>query len=86
MNTDQTESNTNLLESLSTYKPSRMSLLREYDISIQFMSLGCAVQVGCKTIGFSNINEAMEAINEYVKNPFEVRQKWEERFKTEENN
>jgi hypothetical protein len=47
----------------------RMDYLREYEINIRFLSLGCIVRVGCKEIAFTSITEAMQEVNEYVANP-----------------
>jgi hypothetical protein len=47
----------------------RMDYLRENEISIRFLSLGCLVRVGCKEIAFTSIEEAMEEFNAYVANP-----------------
>ncbi len=56
--------------------PSRQYFLREYPITIRFLSIGCVVEVGCKHIPFQNIDEAMSAINAYVANPKEEQEKW----------
>lgn len=59
------------------YKPSRMECLRYHQINIEFLSMGCIVRVGCMSIPFQFINDAMDAIALYVENPYEERQKWE---------
>jgi len=66
------------------YRPSRMECLRDYNINIRFLSVGCLIEVGCKSIAFSTIKEAMEALNQYVAKPYETRQIWEKRFQEEE--
>lgn len=66
------------------YKPSRSECLRDYQISIRFLSIGCVIEVGCKSIPFSTIAEGMKALNDYVANPYEVRKVWENRFSKEE--
>lgn len=59
------------------FRPSNQGLLRDYEINIQFFSRGCVVRVGCKSIAFADINEAMAEINEYVTgDTYEVRKKW----------
>jgi len=59
------------------YRPSKSELLRDYEITIQFLSRGCVVRVGCKSIAFTDINEAMAEINEYVTgDTYEVQNKW----------
>jgi hypothetical protein len=61
----------------------RQDALREYEIRIEFLSIGCVIRVGCKSIPFSTVKEGMEALNAYVANPYETRKIWEERFEKE---
>ena len=65
------------------YKPSRMECLREYQINIRFLSVGCLIEVGCKSIPFSTITEGMAALNNYIQDPYTVRQLWEKKFQEE---
>lgn len=65
------------------YRPSRTECLRDYQINIRFLSIGCVIEVGCKSVPFSTINEGMKALNDYVANPYETRKIWEERFAKE---
>jgi hypothetical protein len=59
------------------YRPSKSELLRDYEINIQFLNRGCVVRVGCKSIAFTDINEAMAEINEYVTgDTYEVQKRW----------
>lgn len=67
-----------------SYQPSRQECLRDYEVKIRFLTLGCIVSVGCKEIPFTTIKEGMEALNQYVAKPYEVRQIWEKRFQEEE--
>ena len=48
---------------------SRIDYLRDHEISIRFLSLGCIVRVGCKEIAFTSIDEAIQEVNDYVANP-----------------
>lgn len=57
-------------------KPSRQYFLREYPINIRFLSIGCVVEVGCKSIPFTDVDRAMAEINEYVANPEASQNKW----------
>ena len=57
-------------------KKSKLDLLREYEIRISFLSVGCIVNVGCKNIPFSTVKEGMDAINAYVSNPEVQRERW----------
>lgn len=59
-------------------RPSNQYFLQEYKIEIEFMARGCVIKVGCKHIPFESVEEAMNELNEYVKNPYEVQQKWRE--------
>ena len=58
-----------LSDEAKEYIRPRMDYLREFEISIRFLSLGCLVIVGCKEIAFTSIDEAMKEINAYVTNP-----------------
>lgn len=62
------------------YRPSRMESLREYQISMRFLSVGVVVSVGCKEIAFTTVKEAMEAINKYVESPYEESKRWHQIF------
>ena len=62
------------------YKPSRSQVLRDYRIEIEFLSIGCIVRVGCKTIPFTSVDEAMKEINAYVKDPVTSQKDWNKRF------
>lgn len=71
-------------DSIKEYRPSRTELLRDYDIRIKFLSVGCMIEVGCKSIPFSTVKEGMKALNDYINDPYTVRKVWEERFSKEE--
>ena len=59
------------------WRPSKQECLRQYDISIKFLSRGCVVKVGCKEIPFENVSDAMTQLNEYVSgDTYEVQKKW----------
>ena len=66
------------------WQPSRQECLRDYEVKIRFLTLGCVISVGCKDIPFTTIKEGMEALNQYVAKPYETRQIWEKRFQEEE--
>lgn len=78
------EAPTMIEDCVKEYKPSRMECLRNYSINIRFLSIGCIIEVGCKQIPFTTVKEGMEALNNYVANPYETRKIWEERFAKEE--
>jgi len=69
---------------MSEYKPKKQEILREYEIGIRFLSVGCVVSVGCKQIPFRSVKEAMDKINKYVENPYEEGKKWHSIFDGEE--
>ena len=58
------------------YRPSNTQALKEYEIMIKFLDRGCIVHVGCKSIAFDNVQNAMAEIDYYVNNPYESQQKW----------
>jgi hypothetical protein len=66
------------------WKPLRSECLRNYEVKIRFLTIGCVISVGCKEIPFTTIKEGMEALNEYVARPYESQQAWEKRFQEEE--
>ena len=66
------------------WKPSRMEALRDFQIGIKFLNIGCVISVGCKEIPFTTVKEAMIALNEYIVNPVETRKVWEKIFSQEE--
>ena len=68
---------------MEEWKPSRQECLRDWEVKIRFLTLGCVISVGCKEIPFTTIKEGMEALNEYVARPYETRQIWEKRFQEE---
>lgn len=71
-------------ECVKEYRPSRSECLRDYSINIRFLSIGCVIEVGCKSVPFSTIDEGMKALNDYIAHPYETRKIWEERFSKEE--
>lgn len=66
------------VEQCQEYKPTNQKALQEYELSIQFLSRGCIVRVGCKSIAFESVESAMKEINEYVNNAYETQKKWRE--------
>jgi hypothetical protein len=63
---------------------SKQEALRDYEINIRFLSVGCVVIVGCRQIPFRNITEAMEEVNKYVQNPIQERERWNKIFDSAE--
>ena len=69
------------MSSKNEYIPKRQEILREYEIGIRFLSIGCVIRVGCKEIPFTDVDEAMTELSNYVSNPYEEGKKWQEIFK-----
>lgn len=61
-------------------KQSRQFLLREYNVNIRFLSIGCVVEVGCRSIPFTSVDEAMTELTEYIKDPSKSIEKWNKIF------
>lgn len=57
-------------------KPSNQWFLQQHKIEIEFLSRGCIIKIGCKSIPFVHVDEAMAELNDYVKNPHEAEIKW----------
>lgn len=66
------------------YRPKRQEVLREYELRIKFLSVGCIVSVGCKDIPFRSVKEAMEEVNKYIENPYDEVKRWNKLFEGEE--
>ncbi len=64
-------------------KMTKSELLREYEVKFNFLSSGCIIKIGCRTIAFTTVKEAMTAFNDYVNNPDIAREKWFKKFDEE---
>ena len=64
-------------------KMTKSELLREYEVKFNFLNSGCTIKIGCKTIAFTTVKEAMTAFNEYVNDPEIARTKWFKKFNEE---
>jgi hypothetical protein len=71
-------------ECTKEYIPNKQQILREYEVRIRFLSVGCVISVGCKEIPFTNVGEAMEELNKYVSNPYEEQKRWNKIFDSAE--
>lgn len=58
------------------YRPSKQESLSRWEINIQFLSRGCVIRVGCKSIPFSSTEEAIAELNKYFENPYEAQEQW----------
>lgn len=61
-------------------KLTKQQILEQYSIGIRFLSKGCIVEIGCKTIAFTTVEEAMQAIQYYVADPDTVGEYWRGQF------
>ena len=57
-------------------RPSDKEALKHHDIKIEFLDRGCVIRVGCKSIAFEDVKEAMVALVNYTKNPYESQKEW----------
>lgn len=62
------------------YKPSKQEALSRWEINIQFMSRGCVIRIGCKTIPFSSTEEAIAELQKYFENPYEMSEEWNKKL------
>ncbi len=62
------------------YRPSSQQALASYEINIQFMSRGCVIRVGCKTIPFSSTEEAVVELKKYFDNPYDTQKEWDKKL------
>jgi hypothetical protein len=67
------------------YKRPKQDVLKDYRITIEFLSVGCIIHIGCRSIPFTSVNQAMEELNMYIKNPEESIKRWNQIFTKEEN-
>lgn len=65
---------------LENVKLTRQQALSSYSINIEFLSRGCIIRMGCKSIPFQSVEEAMTELNEYVKDPLASGKKWREKL------
>jgi hypothetical protein len=66
------------------YIPNKQQILRDYEINIRFLSVGCVIRMGCKEIPFTNVGDAMVELNKYVSNPYEEGKRWNTIFDSAE--
>lgn len=62
------------------YKRPVTDMLREHNIEIRFLSIGCVIRVGCKEIAFTDRDTAMVELMDYVRDPHTAKKKWNKRF------
>lgn len=62
------------------YKKPVTEMLKENNIEIRFLSIGCVIRVGCKEIAFEDRDKAMVELMDYVRDPHTATKKWMKRF------
>ncbi len=67
-------------EDLGYSQRRKLEALKSYNIQINFMDRGCVIQVGCKSIAFESVEQAMAELVNYSKNPEVVQEKWRREF------
>ena len=67
-------------EQCKPYQPPRQEVLQQYEINIQFLSRGCIVRVGCKSIAFENVADALAELNAYYIDPYATQERWREKL------
>ncbi len=55
-------------------------VLQHHEMRIEFLDKGCIVRIGCKSIAFTTVEEAMRSINSYVNDPKTEAKRWREQF------
>lgn len=64
-----------------SYRISITSLLKRHELRIEFFDRGCVVRIGCKSIAFASVEEAMIELSAYVSNPQNSYDRWKEALK-----
>lgn len=59
---------------------SKQEFLSQWDVNINFLSRGCVIRVGCKSIPFSSNDEAIAELNKYFSNPQETSREWRQKL------
>ena len=62
------------------YIPSKQEVLSFYEINIQFMSRGCVIRIGCKSIPFSSTDEAIAELQKYFDKPHDTQREWNKKL------
>jgi hypothetical protein len=65
-------------EGVKDYKEPRMETLRNWEVTIKVLTVGCIISVGCKAIAFTSLDEGLKELQEYFKDPSAARAKWSE--------
>ena len=50
----------------------KITILKNWEINIQFHDIGCVVRVGCKSFAFESVSAAMQVLSQYMDDPAAV--------------
>jgi hypothetical protein len=59
-----------------THTREQINQLKNYNVEITFFNRGCMVKVGCKSLAFESIEQAMAELVAYTKDPIGVGKKY----------
>ena len=59
------------------YVPTKQEALCRHEINISFLSRGCVIRVGCKSIPFSSTEEGLNELVKYFNDPVATQNHWE---------
>jgi hypothetical protein len=62
------------------YVPNAAEILKDFPVSIKVLDCGAIINVGCKSIAFSTLQEALEQFNLHFIDPVASYKKWYQRF------
>ena len=63
---------------VKNYTEPRLELLKQWEVNIRVLTVGCIINVGCKSFAFSTIEEGLKELQDYYKDPSAARAKWSE--------
>lgn len=58
------------------YIEPRLSMLKNWEVHIKVVDVGCIIHVGCKMFAFSSLQEGLKELNTYFEDPNYAREKW----------
>jgi hypothetical protein len=62
------------------YMPSAKDILKEHEVRITVLDSGATVRVGCRTIAFSTLEDALINVNLHFKDPQTSYKHWMKEF------
>ena len=67
-------------EYVPSYVPSKGDILKDYEVSIKSLDSGVIVRVGCRSIAFNSLEDALVHVNLHFKDPVTSYKKWTKLF------